>query len=65
MVSGAASAAAHAGAPMKDDKKMEEMKAVCKKADPKMDEKMKAKCKAMETKKSNLKAAFVAIERAR
>ena len=36
---------------MKDDKKMEEVKAVCKKADPKMDEKMKAERKAMEAKK--------------
>lgn len=33
------------------DKKMEEMKAACKKADPKMDDKMKAECKAMEAKK--------------
>ena len=51
MVSGAAFAGSHAGAPMKDDKKMEEMKAACKKADPKMDDKMKAECKAMEAKK--------------
>ncbi len=50
MVSGAAFAASHAGAPMAD-KKTEEMKAACKKADPKMDEKMKAECKAMEAKK--------------
>ena len=51
MVSGSSFAASHAGAPMKDDKKMEEMKAACKKADPKMDDKMKAECKAMEAKK--------------
>ncbi|MBC7916928.1 MAG: hypothetical protein H7Y28_03865 [Rhodoferax sp.] len=47
---GASFAAAHGGA-MKDDKKMEEMKAACKKADPKMDDKMKAECKKMEEKK--------------
>lgn len=50
MSSGAAFAASHAGAPMVD-KKMEEMKAACAKADPKMDDKMKAECKAMEAKK--------------
>ena len=50
MVSGAAFAAAHTG--MKDDKKMEEKKAACAKADPKMDDKMKAECKAMMEKKS-------------
>ena len=48
LASGATFAAAHAG---KDDKKMEEMKAECKKADPKMSDKMKADCKAMEAKK--------------
>ncbi len=48
IASGASFAAAHGG---KDDKKMEEMKAACKKADPKMDDKMKAECKAMEAKK--------------
>jgi hypothetical protein len=46
---GASLAAAHGG--MKDDKKMEEMKAACAKADPKMDDKMKAECKAMMDKK--------------
>ena len=50
MASGATFAASHAGAPM-DAKKMGEMKAACKKADPKMDDKMKAECKAMEAKK--------------
>lgn len=43
---GVAFAASHGGA-MKDDKKMEEMKAACMKADPKMDDKMKAECKKM------------------
>jgi len=43
---GASFAASHGGA-MKDDKKMEEMKAACKKADPKMDDKMKMECKKM------------------
>ena len=51
MSSGAAFAASHAGAAPMADKKMEEMKAACKKADPKMDDKMKAECKAMEAKK--------------
>ena len=51
MSSGAAFAASHAGAAPMGDKKMEEMKAACKKADPKMDDKMKAECKAMEAKK--------------
>jgi hypothetical protein len=50
MSSGAAFAGSHAGAPM-GDKKMEELKAACKKADPKMDDKMKAECKALEAKK--------------
>lgn len=45
---GASFAASHAGAPMADAKKMEEMKEACKKADPKMDDKMKAECKKME-----------------
>jgi hypothetical protein len=43
---GVSFAASHGGA-MKDDKKMEEMKAACAKADPKMDDKMKAECKKM------------------
>jgi len=43
---GASFAGSHGGA-MKDDKKMEEMKAACKKADPKMDDKMKMECKKM------------------
>ena len=47
---GVSFAASHGGA-MKDDKKMEEMKAACKKADPKMDDKMKAECKKLEEKK--------------
>ena len=55
LASGAAFAASHAGAPAggapMDAKKMEEMKAACKKADPKMDDKMKAECKKMEAKK--------------
>lgn len=50
LASGATFAAAHTGG-MKDDKKTEEMKAECKKADPKMSDKMKADCKAMEAKK--------------
>jgi hypothetical protein len=50
LTAGASFAGSHAGAPM-DAKKMEEMKAACKKADPKMDDKMKAECKAMEAKK--------------
>ena len=50
-VSGAAFAASQAGAPMKDDRKMGKLKAVCKKADPKMHDKMRAGCKAMEAKK--------------
>lgn len=48
--SGATFAASHAGAPPVD-KKMEELKAACKKADPKMDDKKKAECKALEAKK--------------
>lgn len=51
IASGASFAMSHGGAPMKDDKKTEEMKAACKKADAKMDDKMKAECKAMEAKK--------------
>lgn len=47
---GASFAGAHGG--KMDDKKMEEMKAACAKADPKMDDKMKADCKAMMEKKS-------------
>jgi hypothetical protein len=48
VASGGAFAAAHVG---KDDKKMEEKKAACAKADAKMDDKMKAECKAMMEKK--------------
>jgi hypothetical protein len=48
--SGATFAGSHAGAPA-GDKKMEELKAACKKADPKMDDKKKAECKALEAKK--------------
>jgi hypothetical protein len=52
---GVSFAASHGGA-MKDDKKMEEMKAACMKADPKMDDKMKAECKKiMEMKKEEPK----------
>lgn len=49
--SGAAFAASHAGAAPMGDKKTEELKAACKKADPKMDDKKKAECKALEAKK--------------
>ena len=50
LMSGAALAASHGGA-MKDDKKKDELKAACMKADAKMDDKMKADCKAMMDKK--------------
>ena len=51
MSSDAVFAASHAVAAPMGDRKMEEMKAAYKKADPKLDDKIKAECNAMEAKK--------------